>query len=357
VWFSPTETIRKLNEFSENMESWFSVEESESLIRQAVSCGQELLAAELVCRGLKVSFETCMSLLPFGSILYSLQELNGDKIYRTLPPESSESTSSRDTFEFQEVFNEDFCEISTNTTSLSSRFAPEEEDPLLLWKDMNSNSIVYEPISIQKEPENIVAEERVEACSRIDILEQNQTSKKYTESFFVTKLSERLELDEVLTMTGGQEVKEQESQYARWDARSRWWIDRPDEFFISLQQNELSQYIPDLFSPSGTLLDREYSLVRCSTRLDQAVQELNERYDMSQHIEFESIEKDDDLDVEDELDLFLSELLSHLIHVIKGNKNASDDKSGHASSIFISVYRIGFISITPSTPLTEPEEI
>jgi hypothetical protein len=256
-----------------------------------------------------------------------------------------------------EVFNEDFCEISTNTTSKISRFSPEEEDPLLLWKEMNSNSIVYEPISIQKEPENIVAEERVEACSRIDILEQNQTSKKYTESFFVTKLSERLELDEVLTMTGGQEVKEQESQYARWNARSRWWIDRPDEFFISLQQNELSQYIPDLFSPSGTLLDREYSLVRCSTRLDQAVQELNEKYDMSQHIEFESIEKDDDLDVEDELDLFLSELLSHLIHVIKGNKNASDDKSGHASSIFISVYRIGFISITPSTPLTEPEEI
>ena len=75
---------------------------------------------------------------------------------------------------------------------------------------------------------------------------------------------------------------------------------------ISLQQNELSQYIPDLFSPAGTLLDRDYSLVRCSTRLDQAVQELNEKYDLSQHIEFEAIEKDDNLDVEEELDLLLS---------------------------------------------------
>jgi hypothetical protein len=289
------------------MESWFSVEESESLIRQAVSCGQELLAAELVCRGLKVSFETCVSLLPFGSILYSLQELQGDKIYKTLPPESTSSICEKDAFEFIEVFNEDFCEISTNTTSQTRRFVPEEEDPLLLWKEMNSNSIVYEPISTQEEPKHIV-EERVESYSllgttpsfdgqltaaREPIVQENK--EKYTTSFFTTKLSERLE-----------EVKDQECQYARWDARSRWWIDRPDEFLISLQQNELSQYIPDLFSPSGTLLDRDYSLVRCSTRLDQAVQELNEKYDLSQHIEFEAIEKDDNLDVEEELDLLLS---------------------------------------------------
>jgi hypothetical protein len=248
-----------------------------------------------------------MSLLPFGSILYSLQELQGDKIYKTLPPESTSSICEKDEFEFMEVYNEDFCEISTNTTSQTRRFVPEEEDPLLLWKEMNSNSIVYEPISTQEEPKNIV-EERVESYSllgttpsfdgqltaaREPIVQENK--EKYTTSFFTTKLSERLE-----------EVKDQECQYARWDARSRWWIDRPDEFLISLQQNELSQYIPDLFSPSGTLLDRDYSLVRCSTRLDQAVQELNEKYDLSQHIEFEAIEKDDNLDVEEELDLLLS---------------------------------------------------
>ena len=294
VWFSPTETIRKLNEFSEHMEGWFRLEESESLIRQAVSCGQELLAAELVCRGVKVSFEMCMSLLPFGSILYSLQELQGDKIYKTLPPEeiqgASSSISTRDEFEFMEVFNEDFCEISTKTTSRTRRFSPEEEDPLLLWKEMNSTSVVYEPIPLQEEPKSLV-KEKVEEENQ----EVKNVSEKYTNSFFATKLEERLE-----------EVKDQECQYARWDARSRWWIDRPDEFLISLQQNELSQYIPDLFSPSGTLLDRDYSLVRCSTRLDQAIQELNEKYDLSQHIEFEAIEKDDEFNVEEELDLLLS---------------------------------------------------
>ena len=302
VWFSPTETIRKLNEFSEHMEGWFSLEESDSLIRQSVSCGQELLAAELVCRGVKVTFETCMSLLPFGSILYSLQELQGDKIYKTLPFEElqgeASSISTRDEFEFVEVFNEDFCEISTKTTSRSSRFVPEEEDPLrgksdvcpdplLLWKEMNSTSVIYEPIPVQEEPKRLVEEPMIQVVEDM--------SEKYTESFFATKLAERLE-----------EVKDQECQYERWDVRSRWWVDRPDEFLISLQQNELSQYIPDLFSPSGTLLDRDYSLVRCSTRMDQAIQELNEKYDLSQHIEFEAIEKDDELNVEEELDLLLS---------------------------------------------------
>jgi hypothetical protein len=301
-WFSPTETICKLNEFSTNMEDWFSLSESESLIREMVSYGQELLAAELVCRGVKVSFELCISLLPFGSILYSLQELNGDKIYKTLPIENESYMVERDTFEFVEVFNGDFCEISTNSTSQTERLEPKLEDPLLVWKDSNTNSI-----STQEYPKK-PKEEHIDDSNTClsESLELNQTpiqlqldtkrdQEKYTNSFFLTKLTERLE-----------EAKEQNCQYERWDSRSRWWMNRPDEFLISLQQNELSHYISDLFSPSGMLLDRDYSLIRCSTRLDQAIQQLNEKYDLAEEIEFEAINEDDDKNVEEELNLLLS---------------------------------------------------
>jgi len=254
--------IRKLNEFSEDMKEWFTLEESESLIRQAVSYGQELLAAELVCRGLRVSFECCMSLLPFGSILYSLQHGSYD-----LP------IPSEDTFEFTEVIQEEFCEIhcpvKTEDTST-------ETDPLCHWTDFTSqaayNAIPSEPVSMP------VPVEESRCLLR----------------FYEEKLRERLE-----------ESKEQQSEYERWDERSRCWMRCPGEFLIALQQHNMSEYIPDLFSPSGTLLDRDYSLVRCSTRLDQAIQQLNEQYDLEQQIDFIALNEDDDKDVEEELNLLL----------------------------------------------------
>jgi hypothetical protein len=100
----PNELIRKLDLFGSDYSGWFSAKEGELLLQRMVSLGTDggnVLACELVHRGVAISFELCMEIGELGGLLYSIQEsrVNGFHLKRSFEKISSESISEHDTKE------------------------------------------------------------------------------------------------------------------------------------------------------------------------------------------------------------------------------------------------------------------
>jgi flagellar capping protein FliD len=226
-----------------------------------------------------------MNHLPLGSMLFSIQSLYPKELERIDLP-----ASSQDIFQFVEIYNEEFCEISSldQPSKEKSSFRPESSS--ILHIDLLNNAVHQQEEDVTNEPSTLSVDEW--SSTQVSLSPKEE---KYTPNFYMKKLEERIE-----------ESREQQTQYERWDQRSQWWISHPDEFMIALQQHNLESYINELFSPSGTLIDTNYSLVRYSTYLDRAIQELNETYDAEQEIGYIAIQEDDDQNVDEELQLLLA---------------------------------------------------